>query len=413
MKKSVAINTASQLIGRAVSAVVTFIVTFLVARQLGASGYGDFVKITTYIAFFYLFADFGINAIYLQQADVKTSWQALILLRTMGGLILIALSLGIVMLLPGTRTAGYTSFVRLGILLYSPTILFQAWITTGNAIFQKKLRYDFSAWAILFGSVATVGLLWALLFVWTVPGVTAAILALIAGAVVTAAATIFFAFRLHPIAILPISCGDLRRLFLPSIPLGITLLFNLVYFRADSVIITIMRPTAEVGIYGLAYKVFEVVLVFPTFFMNAVYPFMVSQTAGKSHGRLTKIFTQSFIFLLCMSVTAAAVVWFAAPLLTLVKSDFAPSIGALRVLSLGLPFFFVTSATMWALIALKKATTLAVIYGASMILNIVGNSIFVPIYGFMAAAWLTGICEGLVLVLSGLVLVQSFSLSKK
>jgi O-antigen/teichoic acid export membrane protein len=47
MKKIVAINTVSQLIGKAVSAAAAFIVTFLIARQLGAAGYGDFVKITT------------------------------------------------------------------------------------------------------------------------------------------------------------------------------------------------------------------------------------------------------------------------------------------------------------------------------------------------------------------------------
>jgi O-antigen/teichoic acid export membrane protein len=154
-------------------------------------------------------------------------------------------------------------------------------------------------------------------------------------------------------------------------------------------------------------------LVFPTFFMNAVYPFMVSETAGQSHGRLTKIFTQSFIFLLSMSIAVAAGVWVAAPLLSIVKSDFMPSIWALRVLALGLPFFFVTSATMWALIALKKQFALAIIYGVSMIFNVAGNILLVPAYGFMAAAWLTVVSEGLVLVLSGFVLVQSFSLSKK
>jgi O-antigen/teichoic acid export membrane protein len=203
------------------------------------------------------------------------------------------------------------------------------------------------------------------------------------------------------------------KLLVPAIPLGITLIFNLVYFRADSVVITLTRPTAEVGIYGLAYKVFEVILVFPTFFMNAVYPLMVSETVGKSNGRLKKIFMSSFLFLLATSVVAVLVLWFAAPLLSLIKSDFTPSVGALRVLSLGLPFFFVTSTTMWALIALKKQKALAGIYGVSMIVNIVGNILLVPQYGFMAAAWLTVACEGLVLVLSGLILVQSLSYAKK
>ncbi len=404
MRKIVALNTVSQLIGKAVSAVATFIVTFFVARQLGASGYGDFVKITTYVAFFYLLADFGINAVYLQQAESRFAWPSLIILRTAGGILLIALALCIVSLLPGAHDQGYTQAVRLGILLYSPTILLQAWITTGNAVFQKRLRYDFAAWAIFFGSLVTVALVW---------HGTSALMALAAGMFLTAAATMVFAFRAHTVLSWNISGRDIMRLLIPSLPLGITLLFNLVYFRADSVVITLTRPTAEVGIYGLAYKIFEVVLVFPTFFMNAVYPFMVSQVAGKSHGRLTKIFTQSCIFLSAASVVTAVVIWYAAPLLSMVKSDFTPSVAALRVLSLGLPFFFVTSSTMWALIAFKKQSALAIIYGTSMLVNVIGNILLVPSHGFMAAAWLTVASEGLVLALSGLVLVQSFSGNKK
>ena len=406
MKKIVAFNTLSQLVGKAVSALATFVVTFLVARQLGASGYGDFVKITTYVAFFYLLADFGINAIFLQHNDQK-NWPALVVLRLVGSVALIITSFIILALLPGSKSQGYTPMVRLGILLFSPTILFQGLITTANAIFQKRLRYDLATWAIIFGSITTLMLLWKPTNILMFIGAVAT------GALVTTIFSFTFASRLVGHIRFAPTLGQMKRLLIPSIPLGITLLFNLVYFRADSVVITLTRPTVEVGIYGLAYKVFEVVLVFPAFFMNAVYPFMVSETVGKSYGKLTKIFSRSFLFLLLTSLITIAVLWFAAPLLSLIKSDFAPSTGALRVLSLGLPFFFVTSTTMWALIALKKQLALAIIYGTSMIVNLVGNILLVPSHGFMAAAWLTVICEGLVLVLSGLVLVQSFSHTKK
>jgi O-antigen/teichoic acid export membrane protein len=402
MKKIVALNTVSQLIGKAVSAVATFIVTFLVARQLGASGYGDFVKITTYVAFFYLLADFGINAVFLQHDD-KENWPALVTLRLVGGVALIATSLIVLALLPGNQSQGYTTAVRLGIILFSPTILFQGFITTANAIFQKRLRYDLAAWAIFFGSVATILLAWKPTSVFMFVGAVAT------GAFVSAIFSFAFASRLVGHIRFSPSLGQIKRLLIPSIPLGITLLFNLVYFRADSVIITLTRSTSEVGVYGLAYKVFEVVLVFPTFFMNAVYPIMLNQ----QHVKLKKIFINSFLFLLLTSVVSLSVIWFAAPLLSFIKSDFTQSVGALRVLSLGLPFFFVTSTTMWALIALKKQRTLAVIYGVSMIVNVAGNILLVPSHGFMAAAWLTVASEGLVLALSGLVLLQSFSRTKK
>lgn len=394
MKKIVALNTLSQLLGRGISTVTMLIVTLIIARQFGAAGYGDFVKVTTFVAFFYLIVDFGINAIFLQR-ETREGWPALVVLRFAGGVALMATSLIILTLLPGSASQGYTPMVRLGILLFSPTIFLQGLITSANAIFQKKLRYDLATWAIFFGSVATVLLLWKPTNLIMVIGVVAA------GTLVTTIFSLTFASRLVGHIRFSPTVGQMKRLFIPSIPLGITLLFNLVYFRADSVVLTLTRPTTEVGIYGLAYKIFEVVLVFPTFFMNAVYPLMLKQQL-----KFKKIFMNSFLFLLLASLVSLITLWFAAPLLPFIKSDFAPSIAALRVLSLGLPFFFVTSATMWALIALQKQLSLAYIYGASMIVNVVGNIALVPTHGFMAAAWLTVICEGLVLVLSGIVMVR-------
>lgn len=390
----VAKNTAAQLIGRGLSAITTFLVTLLVARQFGASGYGDFIKITTYAAFFYLVADFGMNAIYLQHRE-RGNWGSLVTLRVLGGIFLIFVAIIILTLLPGTQTQGYTPLVRAGILLFVPTILFQSLITTANAIFQKKLRYDLATWAIFFGSLVTVVLLFLSKTLITVVGVVAA------GTLVTALLSLLLATRLSgPVSFSP-TMKDLKDLFFPSIPLGITLLFNLVYFRADSVVITLTRPTAEVGVYGLAYKVFEVILVFPTFFMNAAYPLMLVNKNFRN------ILTRSFIFLFLISLLALGVVWFAAPLLVIIKNDFVQSIDALRILSLGLPFFFVTSATMWALVALKKQKILAVIYGISMLVNIVGNIILVPVHGFIAAAWMTVVGEAVVLLLSGAVIINA------
>lgn len=407
MKKIIAVNTITQLVGRAISAVTTLLVTLLIARELGAGGYGDFVKITTYAAFFYLAVDFGINAIFLQR-DTGKHWASLVLLRTLGGIALVALSLIVLDVLPASTGQGYTNAVRLGILLFSPTILLQGLITTANAIFQKRLRYDLATWGIFFGSLATVGILWFLVYSIHSTNLLAIVSVVAVGALVTAASSLFFAFRLVGRQKFLPTTQQMKQLLLPSIPLGVTLLFNLVYFRADSVIITLTRPTAEVGIYGLAYKVFEVILVFPTFFMNAVYPLMVEHRETK----FKKILSSSFFFLFLASLIVLGVVWVAAPLISLVKTDFAASVGALRILALGLPFFFVTAATMWGLITLKKQNILAGIYGISMLINIIGNIILIPTYGFTAAAWMTVVGEGLVLLLSVSVLYKVFTDNK-
>jgi O-antigen/teichoic acid export membrane protein len=58
---------------------------------------------------------------------------------------------------------------------------------------------------------------------------------------------------------------------------------------------------------------------------------------------------------------------------------------------------------MWMLIARKQQIILMFIYGISMMINIILNIMFIPTYGTTAAAWITVISEGIVLIMSGFV----------
>ncbi|MBI5448907.1 oligosaccharide flippase family protein [Candidatus Gottesmanbacteria bacterium] len=405
-KRIIVYNTASQLVGKIIGAATSFAVAFFLAKSLGADGYGDFTKITTFVVPFYLIADFGLNAIMLQKQDASIWWNRLLGLRMVGSAILMFLAVSILAFLPQGNNQGYTNAVRLGIILFAPSIFFQSIITTANAFFQKRLRYDVATAALAAGSLVTV----VFLFVFRMT-VTASILAQLAGIAATAAAALYgvkkFTQPLRP----AFSRESLTQLLVPSLPLGITLLFNLIYFRADSFVLTLSRSTADVGIYGLAYKVFEVALVIPTFFMNAVYPLMLKHQNYElriMNYEFKKIFQKSLLFMILTSVFMIPVFWFAAPLVSFIKQDFSASVPALRVLSLGLPFFFVSSLVMWTLITLKKQIILMAVYGASMVVNIILNMWFVPEHGYMAAAWITVGSEGLVLLLSGIALMREF-----
>jgi O-antigen/teichoic acid export membrane protein len=402
-KKTVAWNTSSQILARGVSSLTTFLITLVVARQFGAEGLGDFVKITTFLAFFYLVSDFGLNAIYLQK---DSAWEDLVILRVCLSSILVVVATISLFLFPHGTSQGYTNFVRMGIILFTPSIVFQALITSANALFQKHLRYDMSTIALTVGSVVSV----ALLFFVTrqsveSSGVLFAILSLLVGAAATSATGLILTRSFQRGVRSAISFPRIWNLFAASVPLGVTLIFNLVYFRVDSIILTLTRSTAEVGVYGLAYKVFDVFLVFPTFFMNSVYPIMIQP--GTQLPRLVK---RSALFLVILSVIATIIFWIGSPLITWVRSDFAKGVDAARILALWLPLFFLSSLSMWILITKKKQLLLAEIYGISMIINIVLNMIFIPTYGYMAAAWITGISEAIVLIMSGVAAIKLLSL---
>lgn len=399
LRRTIAWNTVSQLVGRAVSAIATLVITILIARKFGTNGYGDFVKITTFVAFFYLLADFGFNAIYLQRSanagTSDTNWNDLLGLRLLASSVLVFVALAILALIPQGATQGYTQTVRIGIILFVPTIVFQALTTTANALFQKQLRYDLSTGSVIAGSIVSLGLVWLTTYGKS-SSILLSIFSLFIGAATTALLGLWLAKKYSKGIYISFSLPHFRSLFFASLPLGVTLLFNLVYFHIDSVVLTLTRPTAEVGIYGLVYKIFELPLVIPTFFMNSLYPVMIETK------QLLILFKKSVIALSLVSGIATVVVWLGAPLVVFVKADFAPGVDALRILSLGFPFFFLSSLTMWTLITKKRQVLLMYIYGASMLLNICLNIMYVPTYGYMAAAWITVVSEAVVLVLSGI-----------
>lgn len=400
----ITLNTIAQFIGRLASSGSMFIITILLARSLGADGYGDFSKVITYISFFYLFADFGINAAFLQlrQDDKRFTLSHLLGLRVALSMVLVFIAISILHFFPQGSTQGYTPIVRLGIILYTGSIVAHAIITSCNAIFQQHLRYDLSAIAVIVGSIIRLSL------VATIGSfsVIAAILCFFIASVANAIVALLLTKHLDHDIVPRFSFSYAATLFLNAIPLGLTLAFNVVYFRVDTIIITLTQSTQDVGVYNLAYNMFEVALVIPTFFMNAMYPLLL-QAKEQSMERFFILSKKASLALILSSFIVFACVWLSAPLLSLIKQEFGNGIPALRVLGLSLPLFYLTSLTMWMMVTLKNSGSLLGIYGLSMIGNIVANSVFVPRFGFMASAWITVVGEFVVLLLSFLVIARN------
>lgn len=413
--KTVAINTISQLVGKSATALTTFIITILLAQSLGANGYGDITKITTFVAIFYLFADFGLNAAYIQLSAGSDSpsplWNVLFTMRTLYSIVLVFISISILVFLPGFGNDGYSQAVKIGILLYAPTIIIQSVITSVNATFQKNLTYQYATIAVSVGSLVTLGLIFISTKIFVPQAILyAGIIAMTLGSLVSAGVGLSFVKRTMHIGFVW-DPKQMRLLIKVAIPLGMMLLFDVIYFRADNILLTIFRSTAEVGTYGFAYKLFEFPLVLPTFFMNTVYPLMLGGANGVfDKHRISSLFRKSIYTLLPLSIIGSIVAWFVAPYIVMVRPEFAGSIQVFRILCIGLPVFFVSGATLWTLIALKKQVTLVWLYGFAMILNIVFNLLFIPTYGSVAAAIVTVGSETFVLVVSLFLLIREIHL---
>lgn len=375
-------QTAWQILGKGVSTAATFVILAFVARAYGKEGTGIFTLALSYIAVFYLLADFGFNAHILKKGEEK--WQKLLGTRLLWSFVLVVFAVVILNLLPFS-SADFSSSVILGILAVFGSAVF----TTCNLIFQKNLRYDLSVLASSIGMVFSV--LFFLLLIFNRAPVPFLLIAHVFGWFVIAFTALAlakkFLSQMRPIFDLAYSIN----LFKEAWPIALSLALNVIYFRADAFLIAYFKNTSDVGIYNIAYSVFQSALVLPTFIMNAYYPLMLKN--------LSKVRILGLLMLV-LSLLGTIITFLLAPLVIniLAGPGFEDSVVSLRILSLGFPAFFVSALLMWLLVAKGRYKSMLVLYTWGLFVNVILNFIYIPQYSYLAASWITVASEYMILL---------------
>src|SRR3989338_9344642 len=71
---------------------------------------------------------------------------------------------------------------------------------------------------------------------------------------------------------LRIDFGHWRASIKEAFPIAVSLVFVFLYFKLDTVLLSLMKPAGDVGIYSVAYKVLEVVIFLPAMYMGLIMP---------------------------------------------------------------------------------------------------------------------------------------------
>lgn len=393
--RDIAKNTIYQIIARIVSSGTTFLITIIVARHFGINGYGDFAKVTAFVTLFYLLADFGLNAVFLQRENSHVHFHDLLYPRIALACLLIFLVNGLAFFLPynAVTGVGFSPLARLGIFLYSFTILTESILTSSAAIFQRELSYENFMISTVIGSI--ISLLLIAIFTTVSYTFLAVFIAFLLGGI----AECLIALILTKEDLLPVrlDVGFIKKLTLETIPITLMLFFNLVYFRIDTILLSFMRSSHDVAIYDLSYKVFDFLIALPLFLSNSLYPTILENE--KNNRTLGAAKKYIFLFIV-VSLFVIIPVWFLAPFLPVLttKKEFAEVVFPIRILLASLPVFFGTSILQWLLIAQKQQKFLAYVYFISTVFNIVLNFIFIPQYSYFASAIITGLSEFLVFI---------------
>ncbi len=185
-----------------------------------------------------------------------------------------------------------------------------------------------------------------------------------------------------------------------SFPLMINHLLATLFFKVDVTLLQPIRGEIEVGWYSTAYKFIEAFNIIPSFFTFALFPVM-SRQANEDRPALVRSYSLAVKLLITTAFPLAVVTTFlSTPLIGLLAGDAYLPHGAiaLTLMVWSIPVGWINSVTNYVLIALgqQRALTRAFIIGLTF--NVIANLIFIPIYGYAAAAIITifsEIIEGL------------------
>lgn len=383
-----------QLLGKAVSVVCGLIVLGLISRTYGKEGTGIYTLSITYLSFFFLVSDLGLNSYFLPKLKENLDYaNKLFNLRLFWGIVLVVLSNVLLPFLPF-----YSKDFSTAILVGASAIVFNGVLSTSNLIFQSKLRYDRSVIALCLGVIIEVPVVVILIR----NGVNVGFLA--AGPMVawfvSSITSLFLVKKFLEFRIQRVDINFFWINIKKAWPISLTLLLNIVYFRADSFILSSVRNFSEVGVYNLGYQIFQTALVLPTFIMNGFYPLMIKSHEEDKNKFRKQVGIAFLLMFLIGSVGTFFTFIFGASVINLISGPlFSDSVVVLKILSLGFPAFFGSAVLMWVFITLKKYKTMFLVYSFGLFINLILNIIYIPKYSYIAASWVTIVSEYLILFL--------------
>ncbi len=385
LTRKVALNTTVLAVGRVVTACAGLLTVGISTRYLGIDAYGALVTAVALITVVGALGDVGVSAIGAREIAKRPDETE----RLLGGVFTATLFLTVPVAVVGVATAliAYSGpseeLQRYGVLfLLAPLPLGALAITYGGYFVAQQKAY--------LGTISSVGaaatqLLVLVLAVSLDLGYLGVVAAYASQAVASSAISVLIGARLVRIRPwLDLKLG--KQLFLWALPIGVDRLIATLYARFDILMLSLMATERAVGLYGLAFRLVDILTLLPTYAMVTLLP---------EFARLSEIRDRfDYVFSMAMSVMQTAAVGLIAFFLVFADEvvqivggpGFAGAANVLRILMVGAGLAYVSVVFGQSLIALNHQKRLLILSFTGFPVNALGNIALIPVLGATGAA---------------------------
>lgn len=453
-------NTLSQILGKAISAIISVLIIKIITNYLSLSGYGEYTTIYEFLAFFAIAADLGLFTIGVREmsksdknmAEVAGNILGLRLFLSIGTM---ALAVIVAFLIPKYSD----TLIPVGCAIAAITTIFSLLNGTVAIVLQVHLQMHWTSLTFIIGRIATLAYMAYIVF-YGIPadgglavadgglaiadgglavaatGVAGAATTVVgavtaAGAATSAIATAATRLGFYHLLIAGIVGNALmflgtaifanrlvklrprfdfrlwKKVVMESLPYGLALILSTIYFRVDSILLFLLRGSQEVGLFGVPMRMLEMLAVIPLYFMNSVLPMLTKAISEKSeHYKVIIQYSWDFLASIAFPILIGTVV-LAYPVVAIVSNpeflsrlneNFYGSDIGLQILIFALVFQFLNVLFAFILIAVHKQTKLLYINAACVLFNIIGNIILIPEFGIRGAAFISVLSELFILI---------------
>ncbi|MFC1917795.1 flippase [Chloroflexota bacterium] len=390
-------NTAALTFSSIANTVIGFFFIVMVARYLGAGGFGVISTALGFIMIFRVLTDIGLTTLTIREVARDKSLSGKYLSNAaVIKLVLAGVTFGLVALV--VNLIGYPQETVIVVYLIAVSVLLDEFSLLFYGIFQAHERMEF----VTIGQVTAH----ALRLIGAVVVINQGFDIIVFGYLyIFASLTVFLfnsfvAFWKYRGFGLGIDPGFWRHLLKNSWPFGLLIVFGTIIYWIDTVMLSVMKGDEVVGWYNASYRVILFLLFVPTAYFYAVFPVM-SRFFVSSREALRFTYEKSvkYMSILALPIAIGTTLVAGKTILLIFGDGYTESIIALQVLVWSVLFIFISSIIAQVFSAQNRPKVVAAVTGLCAAANIILNIILIPRYSYVGAGVATVITEFLALLL--------------
>lgn len=371
--------------------VISFFYTIFLARNLGVDNFGLYVAALSYFSLVAALADIGVSRFLIRElALAKNKVANLLSTAVLFRLLILSLFFTIF------ATTSYlfdpdkirSSLAILAVLAVLP----QSISLTIDAFFIANLKTKLSAFGSLILTAFTA--VFGIFLISLGLNSYGAVIALMLGQLLQALILTVVSFKEKVPLLGKVDLPSLVSMVKGSLPYGLLAVMGFVYFKIDTLLLTYLKGSYETGIYGVAFKFLEAVVFVPTAVSTTIFP-----TFAKLHSldvfKLKRLMNKVTKTMLALGIVISLGYYFILPeIIKVFLPQYLASTAAVKILSLAIPLMFVYIPLSQILLSSDKYLKLVILVSLiPLTFNISANLIFIPQFGFLAAAWISVVSD--------------------